>query len=83
MHLITDNGLNNNLQKVYEFLRERYATEEEPGITAQMLTALSREMKTSTKDLKAMIDSFEGVDGGDLSLAEEMTQRFAAVLPPV
>ncbi|CAE7761158.1 unnamed protein product [Symbiodinium sp. CCMP2456] len=83
VHLIEDNGLSGNLRKVYDFLRDRYEKEEEPGLTAQMLKALSRETKRTTKELSAMIDCFNEVSGADLSLAEELTQSYATILPPV
>ena len=83
VHLISDNSLDNSLRNVYDFLRGRVAADEDPDLSAQMVSALSKEMQTDSKAILAMIDAFEGVEGGDLQLAAELTQRYATALPPV
>ena len=83
VHLISDNSLDNSLRNVYEFLRGRVAADEDPALSAQMVSAISKEMQTDSKSILAMIDAFEGVEGGDLQLASELTQRYAAAHPPV
>ncbi|CAE7235180.1 unnamed protein product [Symbiodinium sp. KB8] len=71
VHLISDNSLDNSLRNVYEFLRGRVAADEDPALSAQMVSAISKEMQTDSKSILAMIDAFEGVEGGDLQLDQE------------
>ena len=81
--LLKDNELNNTFGAVYEHLHEKANSRTDPEIQAEVVTALSREMRLGRDAINAIIDAFNGETGDGLGSVSELVQRYAAMLPPV